>query len=69
MMTLSTVPVVTDTLNNINVHWSTGLKNHGIVNVKFCCESNDQALIAELITIRHWLFTKQIFGKRNSNHA
>ena len=64
MMTLSTVPVVTDALNSINVHWSTGLKNHGIVNVKFSCESNDQALIAELITIRHLLFTKQIFGRK-----
>lgn len=64
MMTLSTVPVVTDTLNNINVHWSTGLKNHGIVTVQFSSESSDQALIAELITIRHLLFTRQIFGRK-----
>lgn len=63
-MTLSTVPVVTDTLNNINVHWSTGLKNHGIVTVQLSSESSDQALIAELITIRHLLFTRQIFGRK-----
>ena len=63
-MTLSTVPVVTDTLNNINVHWSTGLKNHGIVTVQFSSESSDQAIIAELITIRHLLFTRQIFDRK-----
>lgn len=60
MMTLSTVPVVTDALNSINVHWSTGLKNHGIVSVQFSSESRDQALIAELITIRHLLFTQYL---------
>ena len=64
MMTLSTVPVVTDALNSINVHWSTGLKNHGIVTVQFSRESSDQVLIAELITIRHLLFTRQIFGRK-----
>ncbi|NLC08373.1 MAG: hypothetical protein GX782_00200 [Gammaproteobacteria bacterium] len=53
MMTLSTVPVVTDALNSINVHWSTGLKNHGIVSVQFSSESRDQALIAELIGSSH----------------
>lgn len=46
-MTLSTVTVVTDALNSINVHWSTGLKNHGIANVQFSSESSDQALIAD----------------------
>lgn len=46
-MALSSVPVVTDALNSINVHWSTGLKNHGIANVQFSSESRDQALIAD----------------------
>ena len=46
------------------MHWSTGLKNHGIVTVQLSSESSDQALIAELITIRHLLFTRQIFGRK-----
>src|SRR5699024_5466438 len=64
MMILSTVPVMDKSGESINVHWSTGYINNGIVSVVFDKSENDMALIAEFITIRHLLFTREVFSRK-----
>lgn len=64
MMVLSTVPTLSAEDGSVNVFWSTGFKNNGIVKVLFDDGKKDQALIAELIAIRYLLFAKKIFGRK-----
>lgn len=64
MMLLSTIPVLNETGKDVNVFWSIGHKNNGVITIQFDEKTSDLPLIAELIAIRHLLFTKEIFGRK-----
>lgn len=63
MMTLSTVPVVADD-EVVRVHWTTGLRNNGVVDVELGADVEDRSVVAELIAIRFLVFDKLVFGRR-----
>lgn len=64
MMTLSTIPVQGNDENLVEVFWSTGFKNNGVVKVTFDSEAEDKTVVAELIAIRFLAFTKKVFGRK-----
>lgn len=63
MMLLNTVPVPSE-MDTITVYWSTGYRNNGAVEVKIPVEREDRIIIAELIAIRHLIFTQEVFGQK-----
>lgn len=63
MMVLGTTPVVIDS-NTVRVHWTTGYRNHGIVDVAVGEDVEDRDAVAELVAIRFLIFNKEVYGRR-----
>lgn len=63
MMKLNTLPVCAGEAG-VFVHWSVGLKKHGIVEVNIPMDEEDRLAIAEAIAIRTLLHDKQIFARK-----